>query len=578
MKEPLQRTKVVIRHLPPSLSQNDLLALFRDHFNDRYNWFCFRPGKSSYKHQRYSRAYVELKKPADVFEFAELLNGHVFVNEKGAQFKAIVEYAPSQRVPKPFSRKDSREGTIFKAVFGFDVDNKDPDYLEFLKVIAKPAENLPSAEIQLERKEAELSGTRPFFLESLAVGRVGRRSRAASASKTSSTTTKRGSEKKKDSAKNARRKDKSTFKVLAKREDQPASSSGKETSASETICGVEGSVGIPLTSDTGKKKILLLKGKEREIPHVPDALLDKQRESSPVKNSASPTVPKQIQRREAGGRLIRKILLNNETRQTQSVTGVQPQQKMPNLNQESGKPLPGPTSSPNGHVTNNDSSIFSFDGNTKRSSDDRFARKVLHGSGAVSEKQEKRTRNKDRPDRVVWTPRRSDVSQANGERLSSSQPTQLLSDSVEGIVVTLDRLSVTRGEMKDDMSYGSKTVDIAAPTSGGSHRHNGRRAATNITKDDGCINTIEGKSSKRRGAAGSETSVDSKVIFWALENLVLRNLFASLDVEVAISLYDSSLYMLRFESILFSVQSEAAMNDTWENLFEAVEGFNCCDC
>ncbi|KAH9781235.1 Regulator of nonsense transcripts UPF3 [Citrus sinensis] len=497
MKEPLQRTKVVIRHLPPSLSQNDLLALFRDHFNDRYNWFCFRPGKSSYKHQRYSRAYVELKKPAGVFEFAELLNGHVFVNEKGAQFKAIVEYAPSQRVPKPFSRKDSREGTIFK----------DPDYLEFLKVIAKPAENLPSAEIQLERKEAELSGAPKETLvvtplmeyvrqkraaesgaqESLAVGRVGRRSRAASASKTSSTTTKRGSEKKKyilkDSAKNARRKDKSTFKVLAKREDQPASSSGKETSASETR--------IPLTSDTGKKKILLLKGKEREIPHVPDALLDKQRESSPVKNSASPTVPKQIQRREAGGRLIRKILLNNETRQTQSVTGVQPQQKMPNLNQESGKPLPGPTCSPNGHVTNNESPIFSFDGNTKRSSDDRFARKVLHGSGAVSEKQEKRTRNKDRPDRVVWTPRRSDVSQANGERLSSSQPTQLLSDSVE----------VTRGEMKDDMSYGSKTVDIAAPTS--SHRHNGRRAATNITKDDGCINTIEGKSSKRRGAAGS---------------------------------------------------------------------------
>lgn len=34
----------------------------------------------------------------------------------------------------------------------------DPDYLEFLKLIAKPVENLPSAEIQLERKEAELSG------------------------------------------------------------------------------------------------------------------------------------------------------------------------------------------------------------------------------------------------------------------------------------------------------------------------------------------------------------------------------------------------------------------------------------
>lgn len=40
----------------------------------------------------------------------------------------------------------------------------DPDYLEFLKIIAKPAEHLPSAEIQLERKEAEQAGVLLFFL------------------------------------------------------------------------------------------------------------------------------------------------------------------------------------------------------------------------------------------------------------------------------------------------------------------------------------------------------------------------------------------------------------------------------
>jgi len=34
----------------------------------------------------------------------------------------------------------------------------DPDYLEFLKLISKPQEHLPSAEIQLERKEAEQAG------------------------------------------------------------------------------------------------------------------------------------------------------------------------------------------------------------------------------------------------------------------------------------------------------------------------------------------------------------------------------------------------------------------------------------
>lgn len=45
---------------------------------------------------------------------------------------------------------------LYLCIYSFyDVD---PDYLEFLKLIAKPAEHLPSAEIQLERKEAEQAG------------------------------------------------------------------------------------------------------------------------------------------------------------------------------------------------------------------------------------------------------------------------------------------------------------------------------------------------------------------------------------------------------------------------------------
>ncbi|RRT58860.1 hypothetical protein B296_00011081 [Ensete ventricosum] len=34
----------------------------------------------------------------------------------------------------------------------------DPEYVEFLELISKPVEHLPSAEIQLERKEAERAG------------------------------------------------------------------------------------------------------------------------------------------------------------------------------------------------------------------------------------------------------------------------------------------------------------------------------------------------------------------------------------------------------------------------------------
>lgn len=34
----------------------------------------------------------------------------------GAQYKAVIEYAPSQRVPKESSKKDGREGTIYKGI------------------------------------------------------------------------------------------------------------------------------------------------------------------------------------------------------------------------------------------------------------------------------------------------------------------------------------------------------------------------------------------------------------------------------------------------------------------------------
>lgn len=38
----------------------------------------------------------------------------ILVCISGAQFKAIVEYAPSQRVPKQWFKKDGRDGTILK--------------------------------------------------------------------------------------------------------------------------------------------------------------------------------------------------------------------------------------------------------------------------------------------------------------------------------------------------------------------------------------------------------------------------------------------------------------------------------
>ncbi|GKV16205.1 hypothetical protein SLEP1_g26881 [Rubroshorea leprosula] len=489
MKDPLRRTKVVLRHLPPSLGQADLLAQIDDRFRNRYNWFSFRPGKSSHKHQRYSRAYIDFKNPEDVFEFAEFFDGHVFVNEKGTQLKAIVEYSPSQRVPKPCSKRDGREGTIFK----------DPDYLEFLKLIAKPVENLPSAEVQLERKEAELSNAakeipiitplmefvrqkraaKNGIQRSVTTGKV-RRSGATSKGKAGVSATKRSSEKKKyvlkDGAKSSSRKDKSNFVVMSRRKDKSVISS---------VCSIDTPVtGVTLTSESGKKKILLLKPKDREAPH--DAV-------SPVTNSSTSPALGQNRSREAGGRLIRSILLNNEA--SQSSAAAQPQQKAQTIGLEYIKRPPRPSNTQlgmNGHVTNNEPSSFGSDVDSKRMSDDRFGKKEKHSLGSTGEKHEKRTRNKDRPDRGVWAPlRRADFPQAKEHCSHALQSSQLPSDSVE----------VTLGEMKGDIPHGSSGRN-GHSVENGSHQHFGWRIGAQSLKDDGSAISTEVKSSKRGGAAG----------------------------------------------------------------------------
>ncbi|KAG4196713.1 hypothetical protein ERO13_A06G188800v2 [Gossypium hirsutum] len=431
MKEPLRKTKVVIRHLPPSVTEPFIISQIDDRFSDRYNWFSFRLGKCSHKQQSYSRAYINFNRPEDVFEFAEFFDGHIFVNEKGTQFKAIVEYAPSQRVPKPSSKKDGREGTIFK----------DPDYLEFLKLIAKPVENLPSAEIQLERKEAELSGApkeapvvtplMEFVRQkraaksgtqgSITIRKVGRKIAAASTGKPGSSG--KGSEKKKyiqkDSAKGAK---KSNYFVASKQEDQLVTSVAQEIRENGTVCGIDGPVtGITFSADSGKKKILLLKPKDREASNVPEGASEQQGASSPAVNSPGSSASRQGQRRKAGGKLIRSILLRNEAGQNQSSAAVQPQQKTQSPDTVKRPPQPSNTrSGMNGHVPNEMPALKS-DGDTKRVSDDKFIKKGLHGSGSGSEKHEKRTRNKDRPDRGVWAPlHRSDVSQSSEERFIQS--------------------------------------------------------------------------------------------------------------------------------------------------------------
>ncbi|MCL7049267.1 hypothetical protein MKW94_020351 [Papaver nudicaule] len=572
MKDPFDRTKVVLRHLPPALTQSALMEQIDGRFAARYNWVKFRPGKTSHKHQIYSRAYIDFKKPDDVVEFAEFFDGHVFVNEKGAQFKTIVEYAPSQRVPKQWSKKDGREGTI----------SRDSEYLEFLELLAKPVENLPSAEIQLERREAERAGAAkeaPFVTPLMEFirqkraakngsqrtssnGKLSRRSGGASPSNSRSTSSKRSAEKKRapsmyvlrDNPKNTSSKEKSAYILVPRRDNQHRSdkstsvtaATGTETVEDEnvpsTADGAPGTVGQP------KKKIVLLKGKEREITHASGSGSQPLGVTSPLKTSPGASNFKQNQRREAsgaGGKVIRTILSNKDAHQIHSSA----------FEKDKRPPRPNNLRSVlKDTLSGGSQAACGSDYDSRKGADDKIILNDNHGFVSGNEKQERRTRNKDRPDRGVWTLRRSEGSHASDESLSSSS-SQLLSDSVEGLTIAQhvpvhgvansgndaadiglsNKLSSkprnleaavnnfrgvnsssaydhppNHGEMKVDMPSTSRSEvkTFGGGRSGystienGSHRHSGRRGSAHVVKDvDGSPSPSDGKPSKRVVAA-----------------------------------------------------------------------------
>ncbi|KAL8160754.1 hypothetical protein V2J09_002291 [Rumex salicifolius] len=423
MKGPLDRTKVVLRHLPPSISKAMLTDQIDPKFSGRYNWLSFFPGNSSQKRVVHSRAYVNFNKAEDVIEFAEFFNGHVFVNEKGAQYKAVVEYAPSQSFPKQWSKRDGRQGTIFK----------DPEYVEFLEFLGKPVEHLPSAEIQLERREAEQaaagkdaliitplmhyirqkraanSGSRRSLNNGKSVRRIGRRSSDSSRSVSSKQSERRRVSTTmyvvRDATKASKGKDKSSDSLISKREHQKCSDKTALTGVSH---GDEVSIDENGTADVGKKKIMLLKGKDWELAHV----------KLPSSGSIRPNV-----RRETGGKIIKSILQPDRLIQSSQVE--RDRQSQP-------------------------SNICILSKSRNASLDD----EISGSDRKAADKSERRTRNKDRPDRGVWTPlRKSDGLHGSNDSLSSaSQSMQMPSPSAEGSSVHLSRRRLPQGRKDGDVS------------------------------------------------------------------------------------------------------------------------------
>lgn len=115
-------TKVVIRRLPPTMT----LESFIDHVSPlpEHDYIYFVRADMSLGPNAFSRAYINFVNMDDLLTFYEQFDNYVFMDNKGNEYPAVVEFAPFQRVPKKRvgRKKDPKVGTL----------KDDPVFLSFV--------------------------------------------------------------------------------------------------------------------------------------------------------------------------------------------------------------------------------------------------------------------------------------------------------------------------------------------------------------------------------------------------------------------------------------------------------------
>ncbi|XP_053435051.1 regulator of nonsense transcripts 3B-like [Nycticebus coucang] len=152
-------SKVVIRRLPPTLTKEQLQKHLQP--MPEHDYFEFFSNDTSLYPHLYARAYINFKSQEDIILFRDRFDGYVFLDNKGQEYPAVVEFAPFQKAAKKKTKKrDSKVGTI----------KDDPDYRKFLESYAGDSEKKITAtpetmleEIEARKKESIAKKTTPLL-------------------------------------------------------------------------------------------------------------------------------------------------------------------------------------------------------------------------------------------------------------------------------------------------------------------------------------------------------------------------------------------------------------------------------
>ncbi|XP_044001711.1 regulator of nonsense transcripts 3B-like [Aphidius gifuensis] len=116
-------TKVVIRRLPPSMTQAQFVEQISPLPDNDYLYFV--KADMSLGQHAFSRAYINFIDQQQIFDFREKFDNYVFVDAKGTEYPAVVEFAPFQRLPKKRigKKKEMKCGNI----------EAEPYYISFIE-------------------------------------------------------------------------------------------------------------------------------------------------------------------------------------------------------------------------------------------------------------------------------------------------------------------------------------------------------------------------------------------------------------------------------------------------------------
>ncbi|XP_023296649.2 regulator of nonsense transcripts 3B [Lucilia cuprina] len=146
-------TKIVIRHLPPTMTEEEFLKQIDP--LPAHDFYYYAEADWSLGFDATCRAYITFKNYDDVFLFRDRFDGYVFVDNKGNEYAAIVEFAPFQGFLKNKSRgSDNKVNTI----------EQESHYQQFLKKLEEEREAASKGgetklEFSLDSKKEEITST-----------------------------------------------------------------------------------------------------------------------------------------------------------------------------------------------------------------------------------------------------------------------------------------------------------------------------------------------------------------------------------------------------------------------------------